>query len=92
MFFWLPSRRMGVKNKMHLAWEWHVLRYPRGDTSETNSDLCTLRIDPSAEHGWMVAENRERSEALVYAWERAAFPWLMVRTNRSTHTRMQYVY
>jgi hypothetical protein len=44
-----------------------------------NSDLCTLRIDPTAEHGWMVAENRERSEALVYVWERVAFPWLMVR-------------
>jgi hypothetical protein len=54
-------------------------RYPRGDEGDANSDLCTLRIDPSAEHGWLVAENRERAEALVYVWEREAFPWLMVR-------------
>jgi hypothetical protein len=52
-------------------------RYPRGPSGSTNADLCTLRIAPTEEHGWMVAENREREEALVYVWEREAFPWLM---------------
>ena len=43
-------------------------RYPRGPTP--HSDLCTLRIKPDEQHGWLVAENRDRGEALVYVWER----------------------
>lgn len=52
-------------------------RYPR---AQRNSDLCTLRIRPGDKYGWMVADQRHSREvgtAIVYAWERKEFPWLM---------------
>jgi hypothetical protein len=49
-------------------------RYPREPKS---ADLCTLRIRPEDDRGWFVCAQNDHRSALVYAWERAAFPWLM---------------
>ena len=56
--------------------------YPR---EKHNGDLCTLRIRPDDKIGWMLVENRRKSQCLVYAWERAKFPWLM--TWEENHSR-----
>ena len=48
--------------------------YPRVDS---NSDLCTQRINPADAHGWFVAAQNAHHQAVVYNWERDAFPWLM---------------
>ena len=47
-----------------------------------NSDLCTLRVTPTNEHGWFSARRRrgdKTEDAMTFAcaWERKAFPWLM---------------
>ena len=47
--------------------------------------ICTLRIDPSATHGWFVAardvprgdSDIERCDVLAYRWRRADFPFLV---------------
>jgi hypothetical protein len=52
--------------------------FPRGESDATSHDLCTLRIQPKAEHGWLVAEHRGRAEALVYVRIAAhASAWLV---------------
>jgi hypothetical protein len=59
-------------------------QYPR---CEKSSDLLTLRVDPSATHGYMLADRLlpgGGAVAFAYAWERKAFPWLMTwEENRS---------
>lgn len=61
--------------------------YPR---CEKNSDLLTLRVDPSATYGYMLADKlleNGSGVAFAYAWERKAFPWLM--TWEENHARAQ---
>lgn len=52
--------------------------YPR---CAKNSDMLTMRVDPSARLGWFVAEKLDAegggSAAFAYLWEREAFPWMM---------------
>lgn len=52
--------------------DWRL--YPREPAS---SDLCTLRIRPDDERAWFVCAQNDHHLALVYTWERTAFPWLM---------------
>jgi hypothetical protein len=62
------------------------------------SDLLTMRVDPSAKLGWMVADraldadgknagNASRSMAFCYVWERKAFPWLMTWEENRARTQ-----
>ena len=48
--------------------------YPR---DPKNGDLCTMRVEPAADHGWFSCHNQEDNLALSYVWERSSFPWLM---------------
>ena len=59
--------------------EW--AKFPRCDS---NSDLCTMRVNPNEKHGFFglvkpCTKAGEESGSVVfsYVWERAAFPWLM---------------
>ena len=69
--------------------------YPR---SESNSDLCTMRVNPSESHGWFVATKPAAAVAgadaagggslsFSYVWERDVFPWMM--TWEENHARKQ---
>ena len=48
--------------------------YPR---EPKKGDLCTMRVEPAADHGWFSCHNQEDNLALSYVWERSSFPWLM---------------
>jgi hypothetical protein len=52
--------------------------YPR---CPVNSDLLTMRVDPSQVHGYMIAQRPGQDGAKAatfgYVWERAVFPWMM---------------
>jgi len=49
-------------------------QYPQAARSE---GLCTMRVKPSEERGWLVGENTVKGLALAYVWQREHFPWLM---------------
>ena len=63
-------------------------QYPR---CPSNTDLCTMRVDPNDSLGWFVVERQEKPGAderknvmLAYLWERTENPWLMTwEENRS---------
>lgn len=75
--FTYPS--MPLRGGGTATWE----RFPHGSHGQKSSDLATMRVAPSAAHGWFVAERAPTAEtgdvalALACAWERATFPWLM---------------
>lgn len=71
----IPDRSGGTQ-------DWR--KFPRQDPS---SDLCTMRIRPQDDYGWFCAVQPSCELAVAYAWERAAFPWLM--TWEECHGRTQ---
>jgi len=48
--------------------------YPQAEQSE---GLCTMRVRPDEERGWLCGEHKGKGVALAYVWERNNFPWLM---------------
>ena len=69
----VPTRAGGGED------DWRIFPAPH---AKGNSDLATMRVSPSDDVGWFVAQRSAAhggAPALVFAaaWERAAFPWLM---------------
>ena len=48
--------------------------YPR---HPMRGGLCTLRINPSDEHGYFSGFNATQKLHVAYRWQRESFPWLM---------------